>query len=217
VHLFPQLPQLNGSSYGLTHLPSQQRRSLPHEPAIEGSHAPASAPPPDDEPPLEPPELPPEALPLDPPLDEPPWDPLLDPLVMPPEPPEVPPDPLLLAVPEPLPLPLLVPPPEEPFDPPLLPPLVLPPDALPEPSPDELPPEPPLEPPPLVDDPVASTEASLDWIENSVPPQRAPANTTASNAKYLRLPRFMAHPSLQEWAEPGPKSSGSWLARAPRA
>jgi hypothetical protein len=75
VHLVPQLPQLNGSSYGFTHLPSQQRRSVPHALAFDGSHAPASAPPLDDELPLElldPPELLPEVLPPDPPLDEPP-------------------------------------------------------------------------------------------------------------------------------------------------
>jgi hypothetical protein len=113
-------------------------------------------------------------------------------LDMPPELPDVPPDPLLLVIPDPLPGPPLVPPPEDPFDPPwlpLLPPLP-PPDVLPEPSPDELPPDP----PPLVDEPVASTEASLASTENCVPPQRVPANTTASNAKYLRLRSFMLSP-----------------------
>jgi hypothetical protein len=173
---------------------------LPHTPAIEGSQAPASGPPLDDELPpellLDPPELLPEVLPPDAPLDELPWDPLLDALDMPPELPDVLPPLLLLVVPEPLPIPLLVPAPEDPLDPPwpLLLPLDPPPDALPEPCPDELLPEPPLDPPPLVDDPVASTEASLAWTENSVPPQAAAALATASNAKYLRLRRFMLSP-----------------------
>jgi hypothetical protein len=193
VHWFPHFPQLNGSSYGLTHFPLQQRRSVLHAFALEGSHAPASDAPPDDDPAPELLLVPPDPLP-----EVLPPDPLLDALDMPPEP-DVLPAPLL-DPPEPLPIPLLVMPPDDPLDPPwppLLPPL-LPPlpllDTLPELCPEELPPEPPLDPPPLVDDAVESTEASLAWTENSVPPQPAPATITAGNAKYLRLPRFMLYP-----------------------
>jgi hypothetical protein len=190
VHLLPQLPQLYGSLSGLTHVvPPQHRRPIPH---IVAPHAPPSEPLPDpllDELALDPPELLPDVLPPEPLLDELPWPPLLDALDPTPELPDVPDTPLEL--PDPLPVvPLLVPAPEDPVDPPWLPLL----DALPELCPEELPPEPPLDPPPLVDDVVPSTEASPGSAVNSAPPQRAPANTTASNAKYLRLPNFILDP-----------------------
>jgi hypothetical protein len=155
-------------------------------------HGPASAPP-LDELVLDPPEL---LLEVFPPLDELPTPPLLDALDMPPE------------VPEPL-------------DPPW--PLLLPPEALPEPCPEELPPEPPLDdPPPLVEDVVASTEASPGGIANSAPPQRTATTATASNGKYLRLPRFMLDPQLtrvgrvRPKVEPAPVSATGRTAAPPR-
>jgi hypothetical protein len=172
---------LYGSLSGLTHVVElQQRRYIPH---VVAPQAPASPPLLDElaDPLLDPPE--PDVLPPEPPLEELPFVPLLD---------ELPLDVLEvvpLELPDPFPLLLL--PPEELLDPPW--PLLLPLEVLPD-CPEELPPEPPLDPPPLVDDVVPSTDPSAGSRVNSVPPQRTPAITTASNAKYLRLPRFMLDP-----------------------